>query len=63
MEDCVGDGDEGEGGNDDFVTFTDAKREQRHVQAGCAAADGDGVWDGVVFGEGGFERGEFRGRG
>ena len=59
VEDGVGDGDEGEGGNDDFVAFADAESEQGHVQAGGAAADGDGVGDGVVVGEGGFEGGEF----
>ncbi len=59
MEDGVGDGDECEGGDDDFVAFTDAKGEQGHVKAGGAAADGDGVGDGVICGEGGFEGSEF----
>ena len=59
VQDGVGDGDEGEGRDDDFIAFSDAEGEQGHVQACGAAADGDGVGDGVVCGKGGFERGEF----
>lgn len=59
LQDGIGDGNEGEGGNDDFVAFADAKGEQGHVKAGGSAADGDGVGNGVIGGEGGFESGEF----
>ena len=59
MQDGVGYCDEGEGRDDDFVAFPDAEGEQGHVQAGGSAADGDGVGDGVVCGECGFERVEF----
>ncbi len=55
MKDGVSDGDEREGGNDDFVARTDIQGEQGHVEAGGAAADRDGMRDVVVFGERGFE--------
>jgi len=59
LEDGVGDSDESEGWDDDFVAFLDAESEQGHVKAGGAAADGDGVRGGVVVGEGRFKVGEF----
>ena len=59
LKNSSGDGDESEGWNDDFVPFSDAESEQGHVQAGCAAADGDCVGDGVIGGECGLEGGQF----
>lgn len=59
VKDGVGYGDEGERGDDDFIAFSDAESEQGHVQACGAAADCDGVGDGVVCGQSGFERREF----
>ena len=51
LEDGVGDGDKGEGGDDHFVAFTDAESEQRKVKAGCSGTDGYGVGDLMIRGQ------------
>jgi hypothetical protein len=59
LENCVGNGDEGEGWDDDLVEGADAQGEQSQVQARGAGAYSNGVRDGVILGEFGFKGWEF----